>query len=94
MEFRWIDWNIAKVQSHGLTPEEAEFVVEHAELPYPIKQPNDKYLVWGRTDAGRLIQVVFLYDSDENDVVFVIHARPLTARETKQVNRRKRRRGG
>jgi len=35
MEFRWMEWNIGKVADHGLTPEEAESVVEGAADPYP-----------------------------------------------------------
>ena len=33
MEFRWIEWNIDKVGDHGVMPEEAEHVVEHAVNP-------------------------------------------------------------
>lgn len=35
MEFRWIDWNIDKLGTHEVQPEEAEFVVEQAAHPYP-----------------------------------------------------------
>jgi hypothetical protein len=29
-EFRWIDWNVGKVEGHGLTGEEVEVVVTAA----------------------------------------------------------------
>ena len=89
MEFRWIEWNIDKVVDHGVSPAEAESVVVGAADPYPRHREDDKFLVWGATPAGRLLQVVFLLDED--DCVFIIHARPLTERE-KHSRRRQRRR--
>lgn len=91
MEFRWIEWNIAKVMDHGVTREEAERVIEGATDPYPLHREDDKFLVWGAASGGRLLQVVFLLDED--DVVFVIHARPLTEREKRRRRRQRRRRG-
>ena len=78
MEFRWIEWNVDKVLAHGVTPEDAESVVEGATDPYPQYREDGKFLVWGATTGGRLLQVVFLLDQD--DSVFIIHARPLTGR--------------
>ena len=82
MEFRWIEWNEDHVQQHGVSPEEAETVVERARTPFPRMIEDDKRLVWG---GGRLLQVIFLLDED--DTVFIIHARPLTQKE-KQRDRR------
>ena len=82
MEFRWIDWNIEKVGEDGVKPEEAEYVVEQAARPYPQHREDDKFLVWGPTAGGRLLQVVFLLDED--DTVFIIHARPLTEQEKRR----------
>lgn len=90
MEFRWNDWNINTVRLHGVTPEEAEHVVESATRPYPLYRQDAKFLVWGATTGGRLLQGVYILDVD--DCVFVIHARPLTERE-KGRWRRLRRRG-
>jgi len=57
-----------------------------AHSPFPLVKDDEKYLIWGATDAGRLLQVVFVLDSD--DAVFVIHARPLTEREKRRFRRR------
>ncbi len=89
MEFRWIEWNIDKAIDHGVTPEEAEHVVERATGPYPQYREDDKFLAWGPTAAGRLLQVVFLLDED--DTVFIIHARPLTDKEKRRRRRQRRR---
>jgi uncharacterized DUF497 family protein len=88
MDFRWIEWNTVKVASHGVTPADAEYVVETAVAPYPQYREDGKYLVWGPTRAGRLLQVVYVLDEDAG--VFVIHARPLTDREKRRRQRRRR----
>ena len=86
MDFRWIDWNIDHIAKHGVTPEEAEWVVENASSPYPECQEDDKWLVIGRGRGGRYVQVVFVLDDD--DTVFVIHSRPLTDKERRRYRRR------
>lgn len=89
MEFRWNDWNVEHVASHGVMPWEAENVVVRAAPPYPLRRADDKWLVWGKTPGGRLLQVVYVLD--ESDTVFVIHARPLTEHEKRRFRWRKRR---
>jgi uncharacterized DUF497 family protein len=42
--------------------------------------------VWGPTAEGRFLQVVFVMD--EEDSVFIIHARPLTDKEKKRYRRK------
>jgi len=83
VDFRWNEWNIEHIGKHGVSPEEAEFVVSKARRPYPKAREDDKWLVVGR--GGRWLQVVFIFDPD--DVVFVIHARPLTDREKRRERR-------
>jgi uncharacterized DUF497 family protein len=84
--FRWIEWNIEKVTGHGVWPEEAEEVVMGASRPYPSRALDGRWLVWGPTSRGQLLQVVYLLDPD--GTVFVIHARPLTDREKRRLRRR------
>lgn len=85
MDFRWNAWNIEHVERHGIDPEEAEHVVATAAPPFPLSRADDKWLVWGRGRGGRQIQVVFVLDDD--DTVFVIHARQLTEREKRRWRR-------
>jgi len=87
LEFRWNDWNEEHLAAHGVDPQEAEEVVAGALPPFPLAQADQKYLVWGPTEEGRLLQIVFVIDSD--DSVFVIHGRPLTEAEKKRYRRRK-----
>jgi uncharacterized protein len=87
MEFRWHEWNIEHIGTHGVSPDEAEAVVRCAVQPYPRKLEDDKWLVWGQGRGGRFLQVIFVLDEDES--VFVIHARPLTDREKRRYRRRR-----
>ena len=80
-DFRWIPWNQQKVEGHGLSVAEVEYVVNHARRPYPKPLGNEKWIVIGPTATGRVIQVIYLVDDDET--LFVIHSRPLTAKERK-----------
>lgn len=85
MDFRWIEWNEDHIQRHGVSPEEAEVVVERAKTPFPRMIEDDKRLVWGRGRGGRFLQVIFVLDDD--GTVFIIHARPLTEREKQRYRR-------
>ncbi len=86
MEFRWNDWNESHIAAHGVEPEEAEEIVRKARAPYPLSSGDEKLLVWGPTADGRILQVVFVLD--EEDSVFIIHARPLTDKEKTRYRRR------
>jgi uncharacterized DUF497 family protein len=88
MQFRWNDWNRDHIAGHGVEPEEAEMVVRHARPPFPQRIEDGKWIVKGRGNGERFLQVIFVLDPD--DTVFVIHARPLTDREKKQLRRRRR----
>ena len=62
MVFRWNDWNIEHIALHGVSPPEAELVIQSACQPFPRKIHEDKWLVWGRGNGGRLLQVIFVFD--------------------------------
>ena len=59
----WDDWNIDHIGRHGVRRAEAEQVVWNAHAPWPEEKGDDKLLVWGSTDAGRLLQVIFVLNS-------------------------------
>jgi uncharacterized DUF497 family protein len=79
MGFRWNEWNVEHIAGHGVSPEEAELAVRGCRRPFPRKIEGDKWLVWGRGSGDRLLQVIFVLDPA--DMVYVIHARPLTELE-------------
>jgi hypothetical protein len=81
-DFRWIRWNVDKVEKHGCTPLEAQQVVNNPSRGFP-RRSGEKYQVHGRGNGGRWVQVAYLIDPE--GTIFVIHAMPLS---------RRRRRGG
>lgn len=84
-EFRWIEWNADHIGEHGVLPEEAEYVVRHAKPPWPRREGDEKYRVRGQTAYGEWLQVVYSFEPDKT--IFVLHARPLTDHEKRQVRR-------
>jgi uncharacterized DUF497 family protein len=88
MPFRWNDWNLDHATKHGVSPEEAETVVEAASAPYPEQIGDGKIRVIGRGIGGRLVQVIYVVDVDET--LYIIHARPLTELEKRRYRRRTR----
>jgi len=84
--FRWNRWNREHIAIHGVTTEDAEYLVDQATPPYPEPIGDEKWRLRGQTARGRYLQVIFVFDPD--DVVYVIHARGLSNREKRQLRRR------
>jgi len=105
--FAWDDWNVEHIARHGISPLEAEYVVRHAQAPWPEQKGDDKLRVWGATERGELLQVIFTlkrpdeldFDSltaeqwadldDDDEVIYVIHAMPLTDSMKRKYRRRR-----
>jgi len=103
--FIWKRKNVEHIAEHGITPEEAEYIIVHAKSPYPEIMADGKWLVRGRTRAGRYIQTIFVMESDAADLdyseidlvmldpsedgICVIHARPLTEAEKSAFKRKR-----
>src|SRR4051794_20372060 len=60
MVFSWDDANRAHIAKHGVACEEAEQVVRNAAEPFPQTIEDDKLVVWGATDSGRYLQVIYV----------------------------------
>ncbi len=80
IEFRWNNWNEGKLAKHGVLKWEVEHLVINARRPYPKIHRNGTWLVIGRGQGDRPLEVVYVEDEDDADIVFVIHAMPLTTR--------------
>lgn len=85
--FRWNQWNIAHLSRHGIGTDEAEWVIRNARYPFPFHGEDGKWFVWGRGTGGRLLQVIYVL-SEDADVAYVIHARPLNEVEKRRYRRR------
>jgi uncharacterized DUF497 family protein len=105
--FAWDDRNVEHIARHGISPREAEHVVRHAQKPWPEQKGDDKLLVWGANQRGKLLQVIFTlkhpdeleFESltaeqwaeldDDDEVIYVIHAMPLTESMKRKYRRRR-----
>jgi hypothetical protein len=63
--FIWNDDNVDHIAKHGVTPDEAEYVVDHAKPPFPRAAGDGKFIVWGRAAYGSYLQVGFVFLPDE-----------------------------
>jgi len=84
-DFRWNEWNLDHATRHGVSREEAQYVVRRAKPPYPREVGNEKWLVWGRGAGGRFLQVIYSYDPDET--IYILHSRPMTESEKRRYRR-------
>jgi uncharacterized DUF497 family protein len=82
--FRWVPWNLDHATQHGVSVAECEQVVTGGRYR---QVEGGKYRAIGRGQGGRWLQVVFALTED--DEVFVIHARLLTASERHRERRRR-----
>jgi len=81
--FHWDDSNIEHISRHGIEPEEVEetFLGKR----HTRKTNNDRYLLYGRTDNGRYLLVVYIIKEKR---VRVITARDMTGNEKKLYKKR------
>jgi hypothetical protein len=71
MEFRWNAWNLASIDKHGVTPQEAEHVVR---FNRHNRHRKGTWIVKGRGNSNRRLEVCFLRDPD--DTIWIFHAMP------------------
>ncbi len=86
-DFRWNEWNIEHIATHGITPDVAEYAVAHAHRPYPRFVGDGRFIVRGNAPDGTFLQVVYIFSPA--DVIYVIYARPLTYTEKRRYRRGK-----
>ena len=77
-DFRWNEWNLDHATIHGCTISEIESIVRRAGRGFPRYIGNGKWLVQARGTGDRMVEVIYVLDSD--DTIYVIHAMPLTTR--------------
>lgn len=84
--FEWDDGNAGKNLKHNVTDEEAEqvFFDRRARMK---RSRSDRYALFGRTEEGRYLFVVFQYKGRATkgnyDIVRIISARDMIAAEKK-----------
>jgi hypothetical protein len=65
-QFKWIEWNLQKVEAHALTADEVEAAFDRV---YSLDERTDgSFQMFAETPAGRHIWVIWRYDREENEV--------------------------
>jgi len=64
--FKWIEWNLQKIEVHALSAEEVEAAFDRA---FSIEQRKDgSYQMFAETPAGRQIWVIWRYDREDDAI--------------------------
>lgn len=65
-QFKWIEWNLQKIDAHGLSPEEVEAAFDRA---FQVDERKDgSYQMFAETPSGRRIWVIWRYDREDDEV--------------------------
>jgi len=70
--FKWIDWNLAKIDAHALSSDEVEGSFDRV---FTLQHRGDgSFKMYAATPSGRRIWVIWRYDREENQVPDVFAA--------------------
>lgn len=70
----WDDWNLGKIEAHGVSPEEVQEVFEDPGAILEASRSSGRPIVKGYTAAGRYLVVV--YEEEDADPLRIY---PITA---------------
>ncbi|MEO8493583.1 MAG: hypothetical protein ABI614_00825 [Planctomycetota bacterium] len=64
--FKWIEWNLEKIDAHALSAEEVEASFDRV---LRLEQRKDgSYQMFAETPSGRRIRVIWRYDREEDEI--------------------------
>ena len=81
--FLWDAWNVGHIARHRVTPEEAEEAFQNE--PLFLKGRGGTHVALGRTDAGRLLTVIYVVRPGGR--VYVVTARDMDRKERRRYRR-------
>jgi hypothetical protein len=64
--FKWIEWNLGKIDAHGLSVEEVEASFENVFTL--VERGDGSYKMYAAVPSGRRIWVIWRYDREEDQV--------------------------
>ena len=74
-QFAWIDWNLAKIDVHGLGAEEVEFAWHNRFDVESWDEPEPGTASYGRLPNGRWVKIIWRHNGiGDEDMIFVITA--------------------
>ena len=64
-QFKWIEWNIQKIEAHALSSDEVEAAFDRV---YSLEERKDgSYQMIAETPSGRRIWVIWRYDREDDE---------------------------
>ena len=64
--YKWIEWNLQKIDSHGLSVAEVEAAFDRV---FSLEQRKDgSFEMFAETPSGRRIWVIWRYDLQEDEI--------------------------
>ena len=75
--FKWIDWNLRKIDANGLSAAEVEAAFDAV---YSLKERDDgSFQMYARVPSGRQIWVLWRYDKEDEsrDILSELHTPPI-----------------
>ena len=64
--FKWIEWNLAKIEAHRLSAEEVEAAFDSV---FHVEQRKDgSHQMFAETPSGRRIWVIWRYDREDDEI--------------------------
>lgn len=63
--FKWSEWNLSKMDAHGLSAEEVEAAFDRVYSLTP--RPDGSFQMFAATPSGRRIWVIWRYDREDDE---------------------------
>jgi hypothetical protein len=65
-QFKWIEWNLNKINAHALSTEEVEAAFDQV---FTLEErANGSFQMFAETPSGRRIWVIWRYDRENEDI--------------------------
>jgi hypothetical protein len=65
-QFKWIEWNLQKIDAHGLSADEVEAAFDRV---FNLQERKDgSFQMFAATPSGRRIWVIWRYDREDDEI--------------------------
>jgi hypothetical protein len=65
-QFKWIEWNLRKIDAHGLSADEVEAAFDRV---LSLRERKDgTFQMFASTPSGRRIWVIWRYDREDDEI--------------------------
>jgi hypothetical protein len=65
-QFKWIEWNLQKIDAHGLSADEVEAAFDSV---FSLQERRDgSFQMFATTPSGRRIWVIWRYDNEDDEI--------------------------